>query len=54
MMERCYRPARPMAPRGALRTGGRLKTIADYVRNCGEGLEAYSDRRAALLLGWSH
>jgi hypothetical protein len=28
-------------------------TFADYVRNCQEGLEPYSDRRAAKLLGIS-
>jgi hypothetical protein len=27
--------------------------INDYVRNCHEGLESWSDRRAAKLLGWS-
>ncbi len=25
----------------------------DYLRNCDDGLEAYSDRRMAKLLGWS-
>jgi hypothetical protein len=28
-------------------------TIDDYLRNCREGLEEYSDRRAAKLFGWS-
>jgi hypothetical protein len=28
-------------------------TFMDYIRNCQEGLEAYSDRRAAKLLGIS-
>jgi hypothetical protein len=28
-------------------------TFADYIRNCQEGLEPYSDRRAAMLLGIS-
>jgi hypothetical protein len=27
--------------------------IDDYLRNCREGLETYSDRHAAGLLGWS-
>jgi hypothetical protein len=27
-------------------------TFEEYVRNVREGLEAYSDRRAARLLGW--
>lgn len=29
------------------------ETIEEYVENCREGLEQYSDRRAAKLLGWS-
>ena len=29
------------------------ETADDYLRNCREGLEAYSDRRMAKLLGWS-
>lgn len=29
------------------------ETIGDYLRNCEEGLEAFSQRRAAKLLGWS-
>ena len=29
------------------------ETANDYLRNCREGLEAYSDRRMAKLLGWS-
>jgi len=28
-------------------------TIDEYVQNCREGLEKYSDRRAANLLGWT-
>jgi hypothetical protein len=27
-------------------------TFAEYLTNCQEGLEAYSDKRAAKLLGW--
>ncbi len=29
------------------------ETANDYLRNCQEGLESYSDRRMAKLLGWS-
>ena len=29
------------------------ETANDYLRNCQEGLEAYSDRHVAKLLGWS-
>jgi hypothetical protein len=29
------------------------ETIDDYVRNCREGLEDFSQRRAAELMGWS-
>ncbi len=29
------------------------ETANDYLRNCQDGLEAYSDRRMAKLLGWS-
>ncbi|MGO4836811.1 hypothetical protein AB4144_31655 [Rhizobiaceae sp. 2RAB30] len=29
------------------------ETLEDYLQNCCEGLEIYSDRRAAKLLGWS-
>src|SRR6266436_4994905 len=29
------------------------ETIDDYVRDCKEGLETYSDRHAATILGWS-
>lgn len=29
------------------------ETANDYLRNCRDGLEAYSDRRMAKLLGWS-
>jgi hypothetical protein len=35
---------------------GRLapaETIDDYVRNCRDGLEDFSQRRAAKVLGWS-
>lgn len=28
-------------------------TLVEYLANCREGLEPYSDRRAAKLLGWS-
>jgi hypothetical protein len=27
--------------------------IDDYLRNCTEGLETYTDSRAAKLLGWT-
>ena len=29
------------------------ETADDYLRNCQDGLQAYSDRRMAKLLGWS-
>jgi hypothetical protein len=29
------------------------ETIDDYLANCREGLETYSERRAAKLMGWS-
>ena len=29
------------------------QTILEYVANCREGLEVYTDKRAAELLGWS-
>lgn len=29
------------------------ETIDDYLRNCREGLEPYSERRAAKFFGWS-
>jgi hypothetical protein len=29
------------------------ETIGDYMRNCREGLEVFSERRAAKLMGWS-
>jgi hypothetical protein len=28
-------------------------TIDEYLQNCREGLEEYSDRRTAKLMGWS-
>ena len=28
-------------------------SVGDYLRNCDDGLEAYSERRVATLLGWS-
>ena len=42
-----------LAPRGAvLRNWQPAETIEDYLRNCREGSEEYSERRAAQLLGW--
>jgi hypothetical protein len=41
------------APRGAIPNWLPAQTIEDYVANCREGLERYSDSRAAELLGWS-
>jgi hypothetical protein len=41
------------APRGAIPNWQPALTIDDYVRNCLEGLEEYSDRRAAQVLGWT-
>ncbi len=43
----------PPAPRGAIPNWQPATTIDDYLRSCEEGLEEYSDRRAAKLLGWS-
>jgi len=40
------------APRGATRNWQPAEKIEDYLSNCREGLETYSDRRAAKLLGW--
>jgi hypothetical protein len=41
------------APRGAIPNWQPAETIDDYIRNCNEGLEKYSQRRACELLGWS-
>ena len=42
-----------LAPRGAIPNWRPATTFEDYLRNCREGLEEYSDRRAAQLLRWS-
>ena len=42
----------PDAPRGAIPNWQPAETIDDYIRNCRDGLEEYSDHRAARLLGW--
>jgi hypothetical protein len=39
------------SPGSHLRNWQPATTFTEYVRNCQEGLEAYSDRRAARLLG---
>ena len=41
------------APRGAIPNWQPASTKVDYLRNCREGLEDYSERRLAKLLGWS-
>jgi hypothetical protein len=40
-----------VAPRGPVRNWQPATTPDDYVRNCGEGLEEYSERRMAKLMG---
>jgi hypothetical protein len=41
------------APRGgAIPNWQPATTASDYLRNCREGLEEYSDRRFAALMGW--
>ena len=42
----------PDAPRGAIPNWPPAETIDDYIRNCSDRLEEYSDHRAARLLGW--
>jgi hypothetical protein len=41
------------APQGAIPNWQTATTAADYLRNCREGPEDYSDRRFASLMGWS-
>ena len=41
-----------VAPRGAIPNWQPATTVDDYIRNCREGLEEYSDRRFAKLMGW--
>jgi hypothetical protein len=41
------------APRGAIPNWQPATTFDDYIRNCREGLEEYSDRRLARITGWS-
>jgi hypothetical protein len=41
-----------IAPRGATPNWRPAETLEDYLRNCREGLETYSDRKAARVLGW--
>jgi hypothetical protein len=41
-----------LAPRGAIPNWAPATTADEYLRNCREGLEEYSDRRFALLMGW--
>ena len=45
-------PAAAPAPRGAIPNWQPATTPADYLRNCDEGLEEYSSRRFAQLMGW--
>jgi hypothetical protein len=41
------------APLGVIPNWQPASTKVDYLRNCREGLEDYSERRLAKLLGWS-
>jgi hypothetical protein len=42
-----------LAPRGAIPNWQPATTADDYVRNVREGLEEWSERRMAILMGWS-
>lgn len=49
------RPTRPPGsdnPHADQRNWRPAETLADYLRNCREGLEQYSDTRAAKIMGW--
>jgi hypothetical protein len=41
------------SPGSHLRNWSPAETFDDYMRNCKEGLETWSDRRAVKLMGWS-